>query len=111
MEPIIVNVKALSVNKAYKGRRFKTNDYKEYEQEVLALLPDNIKIPKNRKLELKMEICFSNKLSDLDNPVKLFTDTLQKKYSFNDRWIYKIELEKKIVKKGKEKITFTIGEV
>ena len=51
---------------------------------------------------------FSNKASDLDNPVKVLTDILQKKYGFNDKDIYEMNVKKKIVKKGEEYIKFKI---
>ena len=78
-----IEVKPLSVNRAWQGRRFKTKEYKEYEEYVLFLLP-NKKIPKNVKLRVRYEFGV-NKLSDWDNLVKPFQDILQKKYGFNDR--------------------------
>lgn len=97
-------IKPLSVNKAWQGKRFKTRDYKAYEQELLLILP-RIGIPKGN-LEVYYEVGYSNKLSDIDNFVKPFQDILQKKYNFDDNRIYKLVIEKKIVKKGKEYIKF-----
>ena len=101
-----INIKPLSVNNAWQGKRFKTNLYKSYEQELFYLLP-KLKIPEG-KLRLKLLFGLSSKAGDLDNPVKPFIDILQKKYLFNDKKIYKLEIEKIDVKKGKEFISFEI---
>jgi len=102
---INIDIKALSVNRAWQGRRFKTKEYKRYEEELLWLLP-KVKIPEG-KLKIVIEVGFKNKLSDVDNIAKPLIDILQKKYGFNDREVYKLEMEKKIVKK--EYIKFNIG--
>lgn len=104
----IIKIKPLSVNDAWKGRRFKTDDYENYEWELFAKLKP-LGIPKG-KLSLFITFYLSNKLSDIDNPVKPFLDILQKKYKFNDRDIYEMRVVKKIVKKGEEGIYFDIKE-
>ncbi|MFZ7121758.1 MAG: hypothetical protein ACOWWH_12530 [Eubacteriaceae bacterium] len=104
-----LNIKPLSVNKVWKGKRFKTNDYKNYERIVLLMLP-KLDIPKNIKLQLTLKVGFSSKGSDLDNMCKPFQDILSKKYGFNDNQIYKLIMTKDIVEKGKEYIDFDICE-
>lgn len=99
-------IKPLSVNEAWKGRRYKTDKYKHYENSVMWFLP-RLDIPEG-KLSVNLEIGFSNSASDIDNPVKLFLDILQKKYSFDDKNIYKLCVTKKIVSKDKEYIKFKI---
>ncbi len=106
---ITISIKPLSVNRAWKGRRFKTNFYKSYEKQVLILLP-SLEVP-SVKLKLSIEVGFSNKGSDLDNIAKPFIDILQKKYGFNDSKIYQLTLLKKIVSKGNEYIKFNIAEI
>jgi Holliday junction resolvase RusA-like endonuclease len=101
-----IKIKPLSINEAWKGSRYKTNKYKAFERGLLFLLPQ-LKIP-DQKLQLNLEFGFSNKGSDLDNPVKLVQDILSKKYGFNDNLIYRIVLDKVIVKKGDEYIKFEI---
>lgn len=101
-----VNVKPLSVNEAYQGRRFKTDKYHGYETAVLLLLP-SFDIPPSL-LRLVYEFGFSNTLADVDNPCKLFTDILQKKYGFNDSRVYEIVIRKAIVPKGQEYVKFNI---
>jgi Holliday junction resolvase RusA-like endonuclease len=103
---IQVNIKPLSVNTAWQGKRFKTDLYRQYEKAVLLLLPP-FDIPP-AYLKLVYEFGFSNPQSDLDNPVKPFTDILQKKYGFNDSRVHEIVLRKKLVTKGMEYIKFSI---
>lgn len=96
----------LSINRCWQGRRFKTKEYSEYEEEVLMLLP-KMKIPEGN-LAVKIRLGFSSKASDLDNPIKPILDILQKGYGFNDKKIYKLEVEKIDVEKGSEFFEFTI---
>jgi len=103
---INIQIKPLSVNHAYRGRRFKTPEYKSYEKELSFLLP-KMTVPKG-KLQVYYRFGFSNKRSDVDNPVKVFTDILQATYGFNDKQIYKMVVEKIDVEKGDEFITFDI---
>ena len=101
-----INRKPLSVNEAWQGKRFKTKAYKDYEKEMLLLLPPK-KIPTDKMLRVEMFFGFSNSLSDLDNPVKLLLDICQKKYGFNDKAIFELNVRKCLVKKGEE--FFSIG--
>jgi hypothetical protein len=48
MKGYAIKIKPLSVNKAWQGKRFKTNEYKQYEKEVSLLLPSHLKIPEGR---------------------------------------------------------------
>jgi hypothetical protein len=43
-----VNIKPLSVNKAWKGRRYATKESKSYQKELWLLLPNKIDIPEGR---------------------------------------------------------------
>ncbi len=103
----IINIKPLSVNEAFQGRRFKTNKYKQYEHDLLYLLP-KIKVPEG-KLKVYYEFGLSNKNADGDNCIKQFQDIISKKYNFNDKQIYKWEVIKVDVKKGEEYIKFKIN--
>lgn len=104
---MMLNIKPLSVNQAWQGRRFKTDAYKRYERDVLMLLKP-LTIPEG-DLAIDVVYGFSNKQSDVDNPTKLFIDILQKKYGFNDSRVTKLNLTKEKVKKGSEFIEFQIG--
>jgi len=102
-----VEIKPLSVNGCFQGKRFKTPKYKAYEKLVLMTLKP-LKIPEGR-LRIHLEFGLSSKNADIDNPVKPFIDILQKKYDFNDRNIYQMSVEKVDVGKGDEYIVFYIG--
>ncbi len=99
-------IKPLSVNEAWCGRKFKTPEYKAYEREVLFRLKP-MQIPEG-KLFIHYIVGYSNSQADIDNFVKPFQDILQKKYGFNDSRIYRLSIEKQIVKKGSEFIEFEI---
>ena len=103
-----IAVKPLSVNDAWKGRRFKTDNYKAYERAVLLSLPRKLTIPEGL-LCLRLEFGFSSKSSDWDNPVKPFQDILQKKYNFDDNRIkLAVVVINNSVKKGDEYTKFAI---
>tara|TARA_R110000772_G_C13293860_1_gene438258 strand:+ start:1751 stop:2074 length:324 start_codon:yes stop_codon:yes gene_type:complete len=104
-----INIKPLSINQCFQGRRFKTPKYKQYEKELMLLLPI-LSVP-NGLLEVVITFGLSSKLNDIDNGLKPFIDILQKKYLFNDRDIYKLIVEKKIVPKGAEFIECEINKL
>jgi Holliday junction resolvase RusA-like endonuclease len=92
----MIKIKPLSVNQAWQGKRFKTPKYKAYENEVYLKLP-KLEVPKGA-LKIEIKVYFKNHLSDIDNVLKPFLDILQKKYKFNDRDIYELEIKKYINK-------------
>ena len=101
-----INVKPISVNECYRGRRFTNDKYKKYKQDVgIQLKPMKLPEPPYR---VNYEFGFSSRGSDIDNYIKNFQDILQKYYGFNDNAIYEIFVKKKIVKKGSEYIKFEI---
>lgn len=104
-----INIKPLSVNEAWKGRRFKTDEYKVYERAMLYLLPQ-MNTPKEA-LKISIVFGFSSSGSDIDNCLKPFLDCLQKKYAINDNRIYELNVKKEIVKKGSEFIKFFIESI
>lgn len=95
-----VFIKPLSVNEAWRGRKYKTPKYKQYERDLLISLPKKFK---EDYTELYIKIGVSS-LFDIDNCLKPLIDILQKKYGFNDRYIKKIIVEKEVVKEGGEYI-------
>ncbi len=100
-----IKIKPLSVNDAWKGKRYKTDDYESYEEELFYMLPKYMEVGRT----LHLEFGFSNRASDIDNPIKPLLDILQKKYDFNDKDIYELRVLKRIVPKGQEyiKVVFT----
>ena len=101
-----LNIKPLSVNECWQGKRFKTKEYKQYEKDVLLMLPKLKLITAPYSIEI--EFGFSSSLADIDNPLKPFLDILQKKYNINDRDVYSLNVKKSIVNKGNEFIKFQI---
>ena len=103
-----VDVKPMSMNQSYHGRRFKTKLYKAYETAcMIRMVP--MEIPEGN-LWLTIWVGVSSKGFDIDNCAKPFIDILQKKYGFNDNRIYVLHIMKEIVKKGDEFIEFEIRE-
>ena len=104
-----IDIKPLSVNDAWQGKRFKTPKYKAFENEILLKLKP-MTIP-DGKLAIRIVFGLSSKSSDLDNPLKTFIDCLQKRYKFNDNMIYIMEVSKDDVSKGYEFIEFEISSI
>lgn len=102
-------IKALSLNMAYRGRRFATDELEAYKQEIGLLAPNLPQIqPSTSKLQVKYEFGVSSKACDVDNLVKCVNDALAEKYRYNDNRIYKLEVSKVDVPKGQEYICFEI---
>jgi Holliday junction resolvase RusA-like endonuclease len=59
-------------------------------------------------LAVKYVFGASSRNSDGDNLIKAFQDALAEQYGFNDRDIYRWEVEKQIVANGKEFVGFEI---
>lgn len=94
---MVFGIKPLSINKAFQGRRFKTQDYKQFEKDFSTL----IKYQKMKKFKgsVKIEIGFGfkNKLSDIDNCLKPIFDVLVKnKIIEDDRFINELYVKKSI---------------
>lgn len=102
-----INIKPLSVNACWQGKRFKTKQYKQYERDMLLLLPV-VEIPEP-PYKVYYEFGFSSAASDLDNPIKPLQDILQKRYDFNDKHIYEMTAKRVKVKKGEEYLLFEIN--
>lgn len=105
---IRIKIKPMSVNQAWRGRRFKTKEYKVYENNLFYLLP-KLDIPKTR---LRIEFIFGiTHIADLDNPSKLILDIFQKKYGFDDNMIYEMNIKKVLVKRNSEYFDFKIESI
>ena len=109
---IRVNIKPLSVNEAWQGRRFKTDAYKQYEQDLMFILPNTkIHLEPKKKYQIYFKWGFSSKASDFDNPIKPTMDLLSKRYGFNDKLLRRAVIETEIVPKGNEFFEFNISEL
>ena len=101
-------VKPLSVNVAYRGRKYATPALKTFKEAIWYSLP-NCKIDyKGKMLRINYVFGVSSKNADGDNCQKAFQDVIAEKYGFNDRQIYKWNGEKVDVKKGEEYCAFEI---
>lgn len=100
-------IKPLSVNECWQGKRFKTDKYKSFEKEMLLTLPKSKEILSDM-IRVEFHFGFSSPLADLDNPVKPIMDILQKKYAFNDKNVFELNVRKCIVPKGTEFISIRI---
>jgi Holliday junction resolvase RusA-like endonuclease len=98
----------LSVNQCWQGKRFKTKEYTLYEKEVMLKLQAYDLKQSKEPLEVSLMVGVSNIAADIDNVVKPFLDILQKKYNFNDKYIFRLIVEKVLVIKGAEFIEFYI---
>ena len=103
-----IKIKPLSVNEAFKGKRFKTDLYNEFIQKMHYLLPKDLIIPNENHIKIAIQFGFSSRASDIDNCCKSFLDCFVKKYKVDDRNIYEMHVFKDIVKKGDEYIRFKI---
>tara|TARA_R110000868_G_scaffold176174_2_gene413622 strand:- start:877 stop:1200 length:324 start_codon:yes stop_codon:yes gene_type:complete len=104
---IEIPIKPLSVNEAFKGRRFKTDKYDTFIKSMLYQLP-KINLPQ-APYSMNIVLGYSSRASDIDNGLKSLLDCLVKKYGFDDREIYQMNVKKEIVKKGSEFIKFEIN--
>lgn len=99
-----VKIKALSINKAFQGRRFKTAECKAYERDLSLLLPSY----KGIKGEVIMWIDFylvNYARTDVSNLVKVLEDVLVKKgYIEDDRKVIGLHLSKKRSKEDRIEI-------
>lgn len=105
-----IEIKPFSVNDAWKGRRYRTDKYRDFQKHMMLLLPP-IKINFKAHLKIDLVFGFSSNGSDIDNPLKPLLDILQKKYKFNDNQIQELIVRKEIVKTGFEFIELEITEL
>lgn len=107
MDEYTIDIRPLSVNAAWKGRRFKTPDYLQYERDMEILLPRN---NKQWNEPIEVEYIFSLKYvatTDVDNLIKPLQDILVRTGVIaNDKLIMRIIATKK--KNKHDSITFKI---
>ncbi|MDR1941832.1 MAG: RusA family crossover junction endodeoxyribonuclease [Endomicrobium sp.] len=103
----VIPIKPLSVNQVWQGRRFKTDDYKQYERDV-SLFLRNVKTIRGQ-VKVFYKFYVSNMLADIDNCIKPLQDILVKnKVIEDDRFIIELCAMKFKVEKGMEKTEVTI---
>lgn len=90
-----LDIATVSQNRAWKGKRYKSDEYLAFEEEMLW------KLPKMTPLDGLIEVHYTfhmknHKMKDIDNPVKICTDILVKSGIIkDDRYIYRMTIEKK----------------
>lgn len=102
-----LDIKPLSVNQAFTGRRFATEKYKKFKTDISYLLKP-CKIPICDAYRLTLTFGLSSPLSDGDNCIKQTQDALADKYGFNDKKIREWHVYAKKVSKGQEFIEFEL---
>ena len=107
---IKLQIKPLSINKAFQGRRYKTKEYDLWLEEGLRLLKAQ-KIEKTRgDVALDIKFFMKSDRSDIDNPLKTFLDLIVKASLIDDdRVIQAIHLVK--IKSKDERIEFEITSI
>lgn len=102
-----LEIKPLSLNSAYRGRRFKTPALEKFKKDMTLLLPNQIDIPEGN-MSVYFRFGVSSKNSDGDNLVKCAQDIIANYYKFNDKRVYEWHIVKEDTKKGEEFIEFHI---
>lgn len=100
-----LQIKPLSLNHAYRGRRFETPELRDFKNEMSLLLPRQIEIPEGNMC-IYFRFGVSSKNADGDNLIKCAQDSIAECYGFNDKRVYEWHIVKEDVKKGEEFIEF-----
>jgi len=100
-----LDIKPLSINAAFQGRRFKTKVCKVYEQELWYKLPKKVMI--YGEVEIWFDFFLVNyAMTDISNLIKVTEDILVKKgYFQDDRKIIRMHISKTKSKKNMMAIT------
>ena len=104
-----VNIQALSVNKGYTGRKFKTQAYKDYERDIKLYL-STVNLPRlkpRQKFYLYLEFGIPTR-QDASNGIKLLEDILTSHMGVNDRHTMALYCKKVITRKEDCYIKFNI---
>lgn len=107
-----IDIKPISINAAFQGRRFKTAECKRFERDFALLLP-HISDADGKEYQFKGEIIVSIHFylvnyasTDVSNLVKILEDMLVKKGIIeDDRKVVELHLKKTKAKKHKIKIS------
>lgn len=105
-----IEIKPLSINQAWQGRRYKTKLYDDYIKELLYLLPQKAQI-KAKKVAVEITLYLKNaERNDTDNFIKPLLDIIVKRgWIIDDRYIYKLIATK--VKSNQNKVSMKIYEI
>ena len=94
------------------AQEYPTATYKEFYERCMPQLEVlDWPFDTEQRLLVRINAYFSNRASDLDNVAKPSLDLLQKAFgSFNDKFVYRLEMDKHLVKRGEEKLEIEITE-
>ncbi|AHK11893.1 hypothetical protein CHOED_033 [Vibrio phage CHOED] len=101
----VAQVLPLSTNKMSGARKtYETKEYLCYRDVIARVAGGTYGISKTDKFLLTVEVGYSNKRADADNCLKPLLDSITACVddSFDDCQVYRIEVDKVIVKKGQE---------
>lgn len=108
------NFKPISANKLWYRNKTLTKQYRDHRDDMYHDVNNWTALRKRvegvERLTLVMKCGLSSKLADLDNVCKGQIDSIQNLLDFNDKIIYRIELEKENVKRGQEYFEITLKE-
>ena len=104
-----LELKPISVNEAYKGRKWMTDKHREFKK-VAAILLSRMDFPKLKEKEPFYIIYhfYTDASVDIDNMVKVVQDCITQCLGTDDRYIYGLYIEKHKIKRGNERIEFNI---
>lgn len=109
-----LDIKPLSTNKMYTGRKRKSVWYKAYQREVHKKLEESGLFDPTKKVvgtyKLELEIGVSNSAFDASNAIKPFEDILSGHFKFNDKIIFFVSCRKYVVYKGEEFLRFKFAQ-
>lgn len=95
-----IQILPISINKAFRGRRFKTQECKNWERDFQYLLQRK-KIIKGKVGIIYRFFLHNDKTTDYDNLIKVLQDNLVKaEYIEDDRKIYQVYIEKYPIQKN-----------
>lgn len=96
---LIIPIRALSVNQAWAGQRFKTPKYKQFEKDFSSVVPFSRTQNSTEELFVKYVFYVKNYgLVDVDNLIKQTNDMLcKRRYLADDRYIKAIYCQKEKV--------------
>ena len=91
---MIIELKPVSINEAFQGKRFKTRKCKDFENDFMLLAPKRKMIKGKIEVEYKFHLR-NHKMIDYDNCIKVVQDLIVKcGYIEDDRKIYKATIYK-----------------
>ena len=97
-----IPLKPLSTNDAWSGKRYKTKEYKDFEQILLILLRKMKPVIPEGPVGFDLRVGISARF-DADNTIKTLLDTIEKYCNhFNDNSVFDIHVRKVLVPAGDE---------